>query len=177
MKQRHLTDENSAAQHNTPARNEMKGIKIVVNEGIGRNSVINHTETWLRQRRKAPCDFYQAPLVLRSYASVTGNAAPQENGLGWQDQYSAWEGKGWAQLPKATAGLGLLDMTHCCPSGLGRMPEGSTPTDAMAVKFSLLVTAGTCGSQPITRDTVVTCCLCHTYPYPLHRGAFCHSHR
>lgn len=43
------------------------------------------------------------------------------------------------------------------------MLEGSTSTDSPAVKFSLLVTAGTWGSQPITPDSVGTCCLCHTH--------------
>lgn len=58
--------------------------------------MINHTETWLRQRGKAPCDFYQALLPLRSYAGVTGSAASHENGL---DLSSG--GKGLGQASKS----------------------------------------------------------------------------
>lgn len=73
------------------------------------------------------------------------------------------ERRGWVKRPKATAWLGSLDMTHCCPSGLGWMPDGSTSTDSPAVNFLLLLPAGTWGSQPITHDTTVTHCLCHTH--------------
>lgn len=83
---------------------------------LGRNSVINHTEIWLRQRRKAPCDFYQALLVLCLYASVTGNAASQENGLGWQDQYSAWEGKkGLGKTSKSNSVIGVIGYDPLLP--------------------------------------------------------------
>lgn len=86
---------------------------------LGRHSVINHAETWLRQWGKAPCDFYQALLMLRSCPSVTGNTAPHDKGLGQQDRDTAREGKSWAKILKAPGGLGLLDTTPCCPPALG----------------------------------------------------------